>query len=153
MSDRRFTLDTNVLLHALDRRAGQRHVIAQDIINRAVLVDCWLTLQSISEFYYAATRKRVVAVDEARDQAMDWLSMFQTATASVSAVASALTVAASARASYWDALLVATAAEAGCSAILTEDLAHNTTLLGVSVINPFGERELCPEAAALLTVN
>ena len=152
MSDRRFTLDTNVLLYALDRRGEQRHSIAEDIINRAVLVDCWLTLQSISEFYYAATRKRVVAVDEARDQALDWLSMFQIAAASPTAVRAALTVAASGRASYWDALLVATAAEAGCTAILTEDLADDTTLSGVRIINPFGERGLSPGAAALLSV-
>ena len=41
------------------------------------------------------------------------------------------------RASYWDALLVATAAEAGCRLILTEDLADGTTLGGVAIHNPF----------------
>ena len=41
------------------------------------------------------------------------------------------------RASYWDALLVATAAEAGCRLILTEDLADGTTLGGVTIHNPF----------------
>jgi predicted nucleic acid-binding protein len=41
------------------------------------------------------------------------------------------------RASYWDALLVATAAEAGCAVILTEDLAHGSTLGGVAIHNPF----------------
>jgi predicted nucleic acid-binding protein len=46
MSDRRFTLDTNVLLYALDRPAGQSHALAQHIIDRAVMVDWWLTLQA-----------------------------------------------------------------------------------------------------------
>jgi predicted nucleic acid-binding protein len=34
-------------------------------------------------------------------------------------------------------LLVATAAEAGCRLILTEDLADGTTLGGVAIHNPF----------------
>jgi predicted nucleic acid-binding protein len=46
MSDRRFTVDTNVLLYALDRLAGQSHALARHIINRAVMVDWWLTLQA-----------------------------------------------------------------------------------------------------------
>jgi len=41
------------------------------------------------------------------------------------------------RASYWDALLVATAAEAGCGLILTEDLADGGKLGGVEIHNPF----------------
>ena len=41
------------------------------------------------------------------------------------------------RASYWDALLVATAAEAGCSLILTEDMAHGAVLNDVEIHNPF----------------
>jgi len=59
-------------------------------------------------------------------------------------------MAASARASYWDALLVATAAEGGCSAILTEDLADGALLGGVRVLNPFGSSSLAPAAMLLL---
>lgn len=150
MSGSRFTLDTNILVYALDRQAGERHVLACSIIDRAVLLDCWLTLQSISEFYYAVTRKRVVAIEDARDQATDWMDMFHTAAPSIHAVRSALTISASGRASYWDALLVATAAEAGCTAILTEDLADGSSLAGVRVINPFDGAALAPAAEAQL---
>lgn len=41
------------------------------------------------------------------------------------------------RASYWDALLVTTAAEAGCSLILTEDMTDGAVLSGVEIHNPF----------------
>ena len=41
------------------------------------------------------------------------------------------------RASYWDALLVATAGEAGCTLILTEDLTDGAVLSGVEIHNPF----------------
>jgi hypothetical protein len=41
------------------------------------------------------------------------------------------------RASYWDALLVATAGEVGCTTILTEDMSDGSTLSGLTIHNPF----------------
>jgi predicted nucleic acid-binding protein len=151
MSDRRFTLDTNVLVYAMDRQAGERHMLSGRIIAMAMQTDCWLTLQSISEFYAAMTRKRPTSIDAARDQALDWLAMFPTATATASTVRSALAFAASGRSSYWDALLVHTAAEAGCTAILTEDLTDGTVVANVRIVNPFGSATLSPAAEELLS--
>jgi predicted nucleic acid-binding protein len=153
MSDRRFTLDTNVLVYAMDRQSGDRHRLARRIIAQAPFCDCWLTLQSISEFYAAAMRKRLVSIDEARGQAEDWLDMFRTAAASTTAVRSALRLAASGRASYWHALLINTSAEAGCTAILTEDLSDGTEVAGVRVINPFAGTSLSAAAEALLAMD
>ncbi|WP_146101939.1 PIN domain-containing protein [Rhodopila globiformis] len=49
MSDDAFTLDTNILLHSVDRDAGHRHEIAGSILRGARRLPCYLTLQSISE--------------------------------------------------------------------------------------------------------
>lgn len=133
----RFTLDTNLLVYSVDSEAGRRHELAVEIVDRAIECDCRLTLQAISEFYAAVTRKGIIPPTEAAAQAMDWLSAFRCVAASVSAVRIALADAAAGRASYWDALLVATAAEAGCAVILTEDLADGTNLAGVEIHNPF----------------
>jgi predicted nucleic acid-binding protein len=151
MSDRRFTLDTNILVYALDWQAGDRHGVACRIIDLAVRADCYLTLQSISEFYAAVTRRRLVPVAGPRDQAVDWLDIFPTVSASAGAVRTALTTAAAGKASYWDALLVITATEAECTTILTEDLADGTLLAGARIINPFAGATLSAEAEALLT--
>jgi predicted nucleic acid-binding protein len=150
MSDSRFTLDTNVLVYALDQRAGDRHAVATRIIERVVAVDCCLTLQVVSEFYTVVIRKALVSRSEALAQARDWLDMFRTVPASADAVRAALASADVGLMSYWDALLVATAAEAGCSAILTEDLADGSILHGVRVINPFAGHELSAAAQVLL---
>lgn len=56
-------------------------------------------------------------------------------------------------ASYWNALLVHTAAEAGCTAILTEDLADNTSLAGVQIGNPFAGAALSAAAEAILSID
>lgn len=150
MSGSRFTLDSNILVYALDRQAGERHRLASVIIDRAVLLDCRVTLQAISEFFAVCVRTRLVPIDEAMAQACDWLDMFATAAASADAIRAALSLATSRRASYWDALLVTTAAEAGCSAILTDDLGSGTVLAGVRVVHPFDGARLSPEAEALL---
>ena len=150
MSGERFTLDTNILFYNLDDSAGERHVRAQQLIGRAAVAECYLTLQAVSEFYAAITRKRVLTPTRAEAAARDFLAIFPTIPPTADAVRAAMAAAAAGRASYWDALLVATAAEAGCTAILTEDLADGTTLLGVRVINPFAGDALPPAALALL---
>jgi predicted nucleic acid-binding protein len=147
----RFTLDTNLLVYALDSEAGARRQLSREIIEYAVQLDCWLTLQAVSEFYAAATRKGIVPSTAAAAQASDWLELFPCAAASGSAVRAALTDAAAGRASYWDALLIATAGEAGCVAILTEDLADGTELRGVRIHHPFAAvGGLTDEASRLL---
>jgi len=117
---------------------------------RARLGGCCLTLQSISEFYAVAIRKGPMTPREAASVAEAMLDLFPTAPASPSAVRTALAIAASSRASYWDALLIATAAEAGCTAILTEDLGGAASLAGVQIISPFSGAALSPAAEALL---
>lgn len=133
----RFTLDTNLLVYAVDSAAGARHQLAVEIVERAVRLDCWLMLQAISEFYAVVIRTGVVPPHDAAAQAADWLDLFPCAAASETGVRAALADAAGGRASYWDALLLATAAEARCVAILTEDLADGGELGGVQIHNPF----------------
>ena len=56
MQDERFTLDTNILVYAVDRDAGERHDTAIDLVDNTVRQDCILTLQALSAFLYAVTR-------------------------------------------------------------------------------------------------
>jgi predicted nucleic acid-binding protein len=116
----------------------------------AAVGPCWLTLQSISEFYAVVTRKGMLRPTEAVPIAEAMIQLFRTASASAAAVRAALNTAVTGRASYWDALLVMTAAEAGCTAILSEDLSDGDILGGVRIINPFAESGLSPLAEALL---
>jgi predicted nucleic acid-binding protein len=124
----RFTLDTNLLVYSVDQGEAVKHPLAAQILLAAPHVDCWLTLQALSEFYWAISRKRIMPLSEAAAQIDDWLIYFPTASASSGAVQASVAHAVAGPASYWDALLVATAAEAGCTLILTEDLQDGATL-------------------------
>jgi predicted nucleic acid-binding protein len=150
MSGKRFTVDTNVLVYAMDRRAGERHQMAREIVERAALADCCLTLQAVSEFFVVVSRKNVMPTADASAQARDWLDIFPVVPATSGAVGAALAAATSGRASYWDALLIASAAEAGCRTILTEDLADGSVFHGVRIMNPFGSGTLAAAAGTLL---
>jgi predicted nucleic acid-binding protein len=69
--------------------------------------------------------------------AKTWLDTFPIVCASAGAVVAALDHVLGGRTSYWHRLLIATAAEAGCSTILTEDMENGVVLGGVRVISPF----------------
>lgn len=150
MSDDIFTLDTNILFYSVDRDAGHRHEIAKSIVGRARLLPCNLTLQSISEFYAAATRNKLLPRHVAANIAANFIGLFPTVATSETAVRRALELASRGMVSYWDALLIATAGEHGCTAVLTEDLADGNVIFGVRVVNPFAGTELSPAAEALL---
>jgi predicted nucleic acid-binding protein len=150
MSGKRFTLDTNVLVYSVDDAAPLRCQTARGVLARAASRDCRLTLQAVSEFFAVVTRKKLVSDAEAAAQVSDWLDVFITAALSKSAVRAALATSVTRQLSYWDGLLLATAAEAGCAAILTEDMAHGAVLHGVRIVNPFAAGGLSPEAERLL---
>jgi predicted nucleic acid-binding protein len=133
----RFTLDSNILVYSFDPRDPVRHELALEIMHRSLDADCWLTLQSLSEFYSVTTRKGMLSPAEAAAQVADWLIAFPSTTASANAVRAALAASVARQASYWDALLVATAAEVRCSLALTEDMADGSVLRGVEIHNPF----------------
>ncbi|MDB5479262.1 MAG: putative nucleic-acid-binding protein contains domain [Caulobacteraceae bacterium] len=150
MSAEPFSLDTNILVYALDSAAGARHTLAAEIIARAATCDCRLTLQSLSEFYVVVTRKGIVPKTEAAAQVEDWLLLFPTLAPTPAAVRAALGHASAGRASYWDALLVATAGEGGCEIVLSEDMAGGGRLGSVTVFNPFDGVALTDRVERLL---
>jgi predicted nucleic acid-binding protein len=132
----RFTLDSNLLVYSVAREEGARHEAARTIVDRAVDADCWLTLQSLSEFYSASRRKNVPR-EAAAAQVENWLTVFPFVAVSAAAIRRALADHLGGRASYWDGLLVATANEAGCTLVLSEDMSDGAVLGGVRIHKPF----------------
>ena len=95
-------------------------------------------------------RKRLVPGTRAAILANSWLDLFPAVTASTAAIRLAIEGATDGNVSYWDALLIATAAEAGYTAIVTEDLTDGVILNGVRVVHPFTAEELPDRVRSLL---
>ena len=52
----RFSLDTNILVYAVDRDAGERHDRSRTLLGRAARRDGVLTVQALAEFFHARTQ-------------------------------------------------------------------------------------------------
>ena len=133
----RFSLDTNILVYAVDRDAGERHDRSRSLLGQAARRDCVLTVQALAEFFHATTRKNLLPLARAGTFVRNWLDVFQVASADTVALVDAMDAVAEHRLSFWDAMLWATVRQSGCSAILTEDMQDGRRLGGVEVINPF----------------
>src|SRR5262249_57937562 len=90
MTAERFTLDTNILVHAVDAREGRKRDFATRIIEAAVGLDCPLALQVVGEFYAAATTKLKLDARDAAARAAQLIAGFDTFGYSVHAVRAAL---------------------------------------------------------------
>ncbi len=133
----RFSLDTNILVYAVDRDAGARHRQAGELIRQAARCNCVLTVQALAEFFHATTRKNLLDPGLARRFVCDWLAVFEVIRASEASLLEAMDAVEEHRLSFWDAMLWAAARQAGCAAILSEDMQDGRRLNGVEFIDPF----------------
>ena len=133
----RFSLDTNILVYAVDRDAGERHRRSRELIEQSARCDCVLTLQALAEFFHATTRKELLDSNRAGAILRSWRNVFEVTVADDSALIDAVDAVGEHRLSFWDAMLWAAARQAGCSAILSEDMQHGRRLGGVEFVNPF----------------
>lgn len=141
MSDKIF-LDTNILVYAHDKDAGEKHAIAIEIVR-----DLWekragvLSNQVLQEFYVSVTKKipKPISKSEAREIIRAYICWSMSAIAPLSIIR-ATEVEEKYRISFWDALVMVAAYEAKCKEILTEDLNPGQIIEGVIIKNPFKTR-------------
>ena len=144
------TLDSNILVYTA--QAGDpRQTAALDLLGAAAGGPCVLSLQALGEFFFAATRKGLLTRPTAAAQVRRWLTVFPSpVAASPSAVVAAMDAAAEGRFAYWDALLLATAAEAGCVAAISENMADGAALGAIRVVRAFTDGGISAAARAVL---
>jgi len=134
-------VDSNLLVYAHDRGAGEKHATA-----RALVRDLWrdragvLSTQVLQEFYVNVRRKAAypVPLPEARRLVEDYLAWTLVVNDGRSIV-EALAIEARYRLSFWDALIVQAAQAAGVETLYSEDLSHGQSYGSVTVVNPFAD--------------
>ena len=142
MSDKVF-IDTNILIYAHDKDAGEKHSIALAIIR-----DLWekrtgvLSNQVLQEFYFGVTRKILKPIDksEAREILRAYIC-WHIKEISPASIIRATEIEEKYLISFWDALVIVAAYEAKCGTILTEDLNLGQIIEGVLIENPFKPRQ------------
>ena len=134
---KRFTLDTNILIYAVNIDTPEKHQIASVLMETATEKDCLLTLQAIGEFFNASRRKGLASMDEVITITRVWQQIFTIVPADQETFNEAVEYVRDHRISFWDAMLWVTAKQAGCAYVLSEDMQHGRRLGGVEIINPF----------------
>ncbi len=138
MSDVTF-VDTNVLIYAHDVDAGPKREAAIDGLRRLWVEDSGaLSVQVLQEFYVNVTRKLAspLARATAREVVQSY-GLWVRQPTSVATILRATDLAEMAQLSFWDALIVAAAEQAGATELLSEDLNAGQTIAGILIVNPF----------------
>jgi len=81
----------------------------------------------------------------------DWMLLFPIAAADAAALDGALVAVEHGGFSFWDALLMATAEGAGCTAVISEDMADGAAIGSATVRHPFAGDGLADAVLPLLS--
>jgi predicted nucleic acid-binding protein len=136
-------VDSNVLIYAYDVTAGAKHERAKALVARLWETrDGCLSIQVLQEFCVTVTRKvaRPLAADVAADVVAD-LAAWRVHAPMVEDMKQAIAIHRRYAISFWDAMIVRSAAQLGCATLWSEDLNAGQVYEGVRIINPFAEPE------------
>jgi len=133
----RLALDTNVLAYAEGLGDAGRCDQARHWVRRAAGAQAVLPLQVLGELQRVLVIKGRRSPADAREAVLSWSDAFEVAGATWPTMQAALDLCADHQLAMWDALILATAADARCRLLLTEDLQHGFTWRGVTLVNPF----------------
>jgi predicted nucleic acid-binding protein len=128
--------DTNVLVYADDAAAPAKQRRAIDLIaeHRRARTGV-LSLQVLQEYFVTVTRKLHVDAAVARRK-VELLSEFDVAAPEVADILAAIDLHRLHGFSFWDALILRAAKQAGCSILFSEDMQQAREIDGVRIVNP-----------------
>ena len=132
-------LDTNVLVYAEGLDDEARRVIAVDIIERLARPNLVLPVQVLGEFASALRRKAKLPAKETASRVRRLRRTFARAETTAPAFDAALDLWDRHGLQPWDAVIIASSAEAGCSLLLSEDMQDGFRWGGLTVANPFAD--------------
>ena len=143
MSGNHRFVDTNVLVYAHDDSAGGKRDKA-----RALVEELWeardgcLSVQVLQEFFVIVTRKiaNPLNAETVKDIVADYSRWYLHVPAADDVLA-AIGIHQRTGISFWDAMIVRSAAEISCEVLYSEDLNAGQEYPGVRVENPFQPRD------------
>jgi predicted nucleic acid-binding protein len=135
MSVRSF-FDTDVLVYADDRAAPAKQRKALDLVaeHRRARTGV-VSLQVLQEYFVTVTRKLHVEASIARRK-VELLAEFDVASPDVSDVLAAIDLHRLHGFSFWDALILRAAKQAGCRVLFSEDIQGAREIDGIRIVNP-----------------
>ena len=130
-------LDANVLVYSDDPRDPSKQLTALDLIKVHLRLRTGVvSLQVLQEYFVSATGKLKLNAELAKRR-VEVFAKFQVAEPTVEDVLAAIDLHRLHGVSYWDALILRMAKQAGCRVLLSEDMQHGREIDGLKIVNPF----------------
>ena len=133
-------LDTNIFVNSFDLRDPRKRDLALDLIHKtSESSTARISYQVVQEFVNVATKKfsNPLKSSDARMYVESIMSQMWHVNSSLGLMNKALEIQEWWAYSFYDSLIIASALEAGCSILYSEDLQHGQTIEGLRIINPF----------------
>jgi len=130
----KFALDTNILIYSHDENALDKQNIARDLIVHSPII-CSQTLAE-----YISVLHRIIKIPKALiiNACMPNLKHCQIKVVDIATLQTAERIIQRYDFQIFDAIIVASALEAGCNTLYSEDMQHNMKIdRTLSIINPF----------------
>lgn len=129
--------DTNVLIYADDKAAPAKQRRALELVaeHRRARTGV-VSLQVLQEYFVTVTKKLRVDAAIARRK-VELLAEFDVAAPELADILAAIDLHRLHSFSFWDALVVRTAKQAGCTVLLTEEMQGMRDINGLRIMNPF----------------
>ena len=130
-------LDTNILIYSVDLRDMRKHDLCEKLVARCARMDAILSLQCLTEFYRATTRKKILPHNEAASVVEQTRESFRIVAPTEADLLQAMNDHAAHEIQFFDALMCATLTRAGCTVLFSEDFNHGQQVAGLQILNPF----------------
>ena len=136
MSVRSF-LDTNILVYSDDKAAPAKQRRALALVSQHRLAATGVvSLQVLQEYFVTVTKKLHVDPRIARRK-VELIAEFDVVSPDLSDILAAIDLHRLHGFSFWDALVLRAAKQAGCAVLLSEDMQDAQEIDGVKIVNPF----------------
>jgi len=146
------TIDANILIYSVDPRHPTKQRVASEILTILESRETIIATIALAEFYWALSRKRIAGARLASQHLEDMAGLFIPVSYGRDDVLAAAKLAEEGRFSFWDAVMLSSVMNAGCTVMLSEDMHDGARLGNIVVRNPFGAKGLSDAATEALGV-
>jgi predicted nucleic acid-binding protein len=131
------SLDTNILVHAEGVHDAVRREKAREVVKSIGAHRIFIPMQALNELAFLLFKKGRRTRSDIAVTLAAWMSTHGTIDTTHSVFRDALSLSALHKLQIFDAVVLASAAQAGCSLLLSEDMHDGFTWRGCTVVNPF----------------
>jgi predicted nucleic acid-binding protein len=137
----RIALDTNVLAYGEGIGDAARQSATHSVLESLPASQVVVPAQALGELFRVLTAKGGRSATEARSAVLAWSDAYEISDSTLACFVAAMDLVAEHRLQFWDSLILNVAAESGCRLLLSEDLQHEFTWRGVTIVNPYAHSD------------